>query len=69
MDDKERIGLQIVKIREALNLTQQELADKSGFTRCTISKIEAGKYNASIALISRLLEPIGYKVEIVKATE
>lgn len=33
-----------------MNLTQQELADKVGVTRQTISLIEKGKYNPSLKL-------------------
>lgn len=66
MREKEDIGAQIAVIRKSLHLTQQELADKCGFTRCTISKIESGKYNASIGLITRLLEPIGYKLTVTE---
>ncbi len=40
-----------VKIaRVQLNLTQQELAEKIGVTRQTISLIEKGKYNPSLNL-------------------
>ena len=40
-----------VKIaRTQVNLTQQELAEKVGVTRQTISLIEKGKYNPSLKL-------------------
>lgn len=67
--DKQRIGKRIADIRENQNLSQTALADKCGFTRTTVSKIEAGKFNASIDLISKLITPIGYRLEIVKAAE
>jgi putative transcriptional regulator len=36
--------------RVTMDLTQQELADKIGVTRQTISLIEKGKYNPSLKL-------------------
>lgn len=66
MNEKERIGAKIAALREANNLTQEGLALKSGFTRSTISKIEKGKYNASIELVSRLVAPLGYRLDIIK---
>lgn len=40
--------------RTAANLTQQQLADKVEVTRQTISLIEKGKYNPSLALCLRI---------------
>lgn len=67
--NRKRIGAKIASIREQQGLTQFELAEKCDFTQSTISKIEAGKFNASIDILSRLIEPMGYKVDIVKATD
>lgn len=36
--------------RVQMNLTQQQLAEKTGVTRQTISLIEKGKYNPSLKL-------------------
>ncbi|MGM0890843.1 MAG: helix-turn-helix transcriptional regulator [Bacillota bacterium] len=36
--------------RVQMNLTQQQLADRTGVTRQTISLIEKGKYNPSLKL-------------------
>ncbi|WP_066254128.1 helix-turn-helix transcriptional regulator [Neobacillus drentensis] len=36
--------------RLQMNLTQQQLAEKTGITRQTISLIEKGKYNPSLKL-------------------
>lgn len=64
--DRQRIGASITAIRNELGITQQELSDHSGITRTTVSKIESGKYNASIDLVSKLISPIGYEIKIVK---
>lgn len=69
MTDKQRIGNAIISIRQELGMTQSEMAEKCGFERSTLAKIEAGKYNASIDLLSRLLEPIHYRIQIERAVE
>lgn len=38
------MGIQIRERREALGMTQEELALKSGVSRQTISSLETGKY-------------------------
>ena len=43
MLDRMRIGQNVKSCRKALNMTQAELAEKSGVSRSTISYIENGK--------------------------
>ena len=43
-------NLKLKSARAALDLSQQELADKVGVTRQTILMIESGKYNPSLGL-------------------
>lgn len=66
ISDKKRIGNRIVELRTMLKLSQEDLAQLSGFNRSTISKIEQGKYNASIELISRLVRPLGVELDLVE---
>ncbi len=40
----------VKQARVQMNLTQQQLAEKTGVTRQTISLIEKGKYNPSLKL-------------------
>ena len=44
-------------------MTQQELADRSGVTRQTILSIEKGKYSPSVGLALRLAEILEARVE------
>lgn len=59
-----RIGLSIKSVRQRKGLTQEQLAELSGITRSTISKIEAGKFNASIDLLEKLIKPLGAELDI-----
>jgi transcriptional regulator with XRE-family HTH domain len=46
------IGSWIKQMREEKGLTQEELADKMGMSRTTISKVEDGKWNYGIDTIT-----------------
>lgn len=48
---------------EAGEMTQQQLADRSGVTRQTIVSIEKGNYNPSVELALRLAKVLGTSVE------
>lgn len=49
--------------RRALDLTQEDLAERVGVTRQTVISIEGGRYNPSVALALRLAETLGVPVE------
>ena len=51
--NRAKIGAEIRRIRENINLSQEQLADKMHVNRTTISKIESGKYNFSIDYLSK----------------
>ena len=40
--------MNIKQMRKAANLTQQQLADKSGISRVTLTRIETGASNPSL---------------------
>lgn len=69
INDKQRIGCRIVELRTMQKLSQEELAQLSGFARSTVSKIETGKYNMSIDLLSKLVKPLGVRVDLVNSDE
>ena len=52
------------QIRENLHLSQEELAEKSGVTRQTISKIETNKkYNTTVGTLKKLSNALGCSIE------
>ncbi|MFH1071034.1 MAG: helix-turn-helix transcriptional regulator [Candidatus Glassbacteria bacterium] len=62
----ERVTNCIRRLRfENGEMTQQELADKTGVTRQTIIAIEAGKYMPSLPLAFKLARAFGRGVEEV----
>nr|WP_309502040.1 cupin domain-containing protein [uncultured Roseovarius sp.] len=55
------LGLRLRALRDRASLSQRALAKRSGVPNSTISLIEAGKVNPSVAALKRILEgvPIG----------
>jgi len=63
---KTEIINQIRRLRfENGEMTQQQLADKTGVTRQTIIAIEAGKYAPSLPLAFRIAQAFGVSIEAV----
>lgn len=52
-------NLKIKSARAALDLSQQELADKVGVSRQTINAIEKGDYNPTINLCRTICKVLG----------
>ena len=55
-----------IKLRYDLGMTQQEMADKSGVLRDKIAKIEAGIYSPNLRSLAKILEPLGYRITIIR---
>ena len=58
-------NLKLKAARAALDLSQQELADKVGVSRQTISSLENGRYNPSIMLAYNIARYFGMVIEEV----
>ena len=52
-------NLKLKSARAALDLSQQELADRVGVSRQTINAIEKGDYNPTINLCRAICEVLG----------
>lgn len=52
-------NLKLKSARAALDLSQEDLADKVGVTRQTIGMIESGKFNPSIQLCISICKALG----------
>lgn len=49
--------------RSRANLTQRQLAEKSGIPQATIARIERGRADPRVKTLDRLLEGCGYGLE------
>lgn len=57
--DKRLIGIRIMQRRKELSLTQEQLAEKVGFSKNHISSVERGKYTPTTQLIFRICTVMG----------
>ena len=57
----------IIEARTSQNITQKELAERTGINQADISKLENGTRNPSVNLLKRLADGMGMvlKIEIV----
>ncbi len=54
----------IVDARTSQNITQKELAERTGINQADISKLENGTRNPSVNLLKRLAEGMGMTLKI-----
>lgn len=54
----------MLKGREEQNLSQRQLADKTGITQADISKIETGEANPTLETIKRLAAGLGMNLNL-----
>lgn len=67
--NRKRIGLLVADARKAKNLSIRKLADICGVSFQNITKIENGRYNVSIDILSKICDALGYKVTITPKDE
>ena len=53
-----RIGLKIKELREAKNISQQDLAAACNFEKSNMSRIEAGRTNLTIGTLLKICEAL-----------
>ena len=58
------LAYRMVQLRENCNMTQKQLAEKTGIYQADISKIERGLGNPSLATIKRLADGLDMEVRI-----
>lgn len=62
--EKLRIGAEIKKIRLKKNITQKKLAFDLGTSQSAVARIENGKQNLSVQMLSRIGLALGKKIHI-----
>lgn len=61
-----RMGAAIRSIREKEDITCEELGERVGISRQTVSKIENGRYAAGADTLSQLADAMGYEWQLIK---
>lgn len=63
--ERQRIGKRIAELRKGKKMTQAELAERSGLGQGHIARLEAGKYGATIDVLSSIAGAMESTIEIV----
>jgi len=58
-----QVGVKLRKLRQARKLSQAALADRAGFSREYVNKIEAGRYDPPLSTLDALAKALRVKVE------
>ena len=61
-----RIGQKIAELRQERGLSVRQLGEMSGVSYQNITKIEHGKYNVSIDLLTKVLNVLDSQIEITQ---
>lgn len=64
LEPEYQLILSLLKLREEQNLSQQDLAERSGINRSDISRIEHATANPSLKTLKRLASALGKSVRI-----
>jgi len=59
MDMRRLVGRNVRRIRTAQGLTQEQLAERSGFSQFYISSLETGRRNPTIVSLFELAQALG----------
>ena len=65
-DDEWNLICKYVKIRYESKLSQRDLAKRIGIAQSTIARMEKNMHSMSIGNFTKLLDVLGYKLEIVE---
>jgi transcriptional regulator with XRE-family HTH domain len=63
MDVRERVGLNLQKLRRERGLSQEELADLAGIHQTYLSGVERGKRNPTVTVLQRIAKTLGADIE------
>jgi transcriptional regulator with XRE-family HTH domain len=67
MDMRKLVGRNAARLRKAAGLTQEQLAERSGFSQQYISRLEQGRRNPTVVTLYELANALGVShVELVK---
>lgn len=62
MIDKKKIGAQLLELRKSRGWTQEQVAEKVGLTRSTISNIERGTRSLTLETLRRFCDAFSLNV-------
>ncbi len=61
---KENLLREYISLRKAKNLSQKDIAFLTGIARPNISRIENGKYDPTLEVLTKLATALGMRLEV-----
>ncbi len=65
LESEYQLARSLIEARLKLKLTQQQLADKAGVTQNTITRLESGTTNPTVATLNRVANALGKELRLV----
>lgn len=65
MDVRERVGLNLQRLRREAGLSQEELADRSGVHQTYLSGVERGVRNPTVTVLQKIAVALGLDIDEV----
>lgn len=65
IDLKVKVIGKLIEARNGQNISQRELAERSGIKQPVIARIERCKTSPQISTLLKILQPLGYTLDIV----
>lgn len=65
LEPEYRLARSLIEARLKQKLTQQELAEKAGVTQNTITRLESGTTNPTVATLNRVANALGKELRLV----
>lgn len=65
VSERIRIGERIRELREESGMTQDELAEKTGLKKQSVSRIELGRFSTGQDILSKIATALGKRLDIV----
>lgn len=63
--ERKRIGERIAYLRKELDMTQTDLAERTGITQANISRIEKGYYSIRLDLLTRIAKALNCEIHLL----
>lgn len=65
-DTRDRIGSNVVRLREERGMLQDDLAKKAGITRIQVSRIENGHHEPTATVLFALADALGVPADYLR---
>lgn len=65
MDVRRRVGANMRRAREAMGVSQEELADRAGVHRTYISGVERGVRNPTVTVLEKIAKALKVKTAVL----